>query len=42
MVVKFYKVNDEYGCFSNFSKYGFMLDDKYWPSSRYKIKEKNE
>lgn len=33
MAIKFYKVNDMYGCFSNFSKYSFVLDDKLWPTS---------
>ncbi|OOF35552.1 NADAR family protein [Rodentibacter heidelbergensis] len=28
--IMFYKVNDLYGEFSNFSPYGFILDKKYW------------
>ena len=35
MVVRFYKVNDEYGCFSNFSKHGFVIGGKYWPTSEH-------
>lgn len=26
----FYKMNDEYGCFSNFAHYNFELDGKRW------------
>lgn len=33
MTLYFYKVNEEYGCFSNFSKHGFELDGKYWNTS---------
>ncbi len=28
--IKFYRVNDPYGCFSNFAPYGFELDGFYW------------
>jgi hypothetical protein len=35
MAVRFYKVNDEYGCFSNFSKHGFELEGKYWSTSEH-------
>ncbi|WP_313640774.1 NADAR domain-containing protein [Paenibacillus sp.] len=35
MAIRFYKVNDEYGCFSNFSKHGFELDGKYWHTSEH-------
>lgn len=35
MTIRFYKVNDKYGCFSNFSKHGFELDGKYWPTSEH-------
>ena len=34
-MLKFYKVNEVYGCFSNFSKHGFELDRKYWPTSEH-------
>lgn len=30
--IGFYRVRDPYGCFSNFSRHGFYLDDKYWPT----------
>ncbi|MBN9389504.1 MAG: NADAR family protein [Chloroflexi bacterium] len=26
---------DPYGCFSNFSRHGFTLDGKYWPTSEH-------
>lgn len=35
MAIRFYKVNDKYGCFSNFSKHGLELDGKYWPTSEH-------
>jgi ribA/ribD-fused uncharacterized protein len=35
MAIRFYKVNDEYGCFSNFSKHGFELEGKYWSTSEH-------
>ncbi len=35
MAILFYKVNDSYGCFSNFSKHGFELDGKYWSTSEH-------
>lgn len=35
MAIYFYRVNDEYGCFSNFSKHGFELDGKYWMTSEH-------
>ncbi len=35
MTIRFYKVNDEYGCFSNFSKHGFELEDRCWPTSEH-------
>ena len=34
-MIKFYKVNNKYGCFSNFSNHGFELDGKYWKSSEH-------
>jgi len=30
MVIKFYKVNDDYGCFSNFAHYSVNLKGKTW------------
>lgn len=35
MSIRFYKVNEAYGCFSNFSKHGFELDGKYWITSEH-------
>lgn len=35
MAIYFYKINDEYGCFSNFSHYDFELDGKRWMTSEH-------
>ncbi|WP_460271873.1 NADAR family protein, partial [Clostridium sp. CTA-19] len=35
MTIKFYKVNDEYGCFSNFFRHGFKFVGKYWMTSEH-------
>lgn len=35
MTIEFYRVNEEYGGFSNFSKHGFELDGKYWRTSEH-------
>ncbi len=35
MGIFFYKINEEYGCFSNFSHYGFELDGKWWMTSEH-------
>ena len=35
MTIYFYSTQGEYGCFSNFSKHGFELDGKYWPTSEH-------
>ena len=35
MAIYFYGINDEYGCFSNFSHYGFELDGKWWMTSEH-------
>lgn len=35
MAISFYKTNDEYGCFSNFSHYGFELDGEWWMTSEH-------
>ena len=40
MVIKFYSINDEYGCFSNFSPHGFKLDGKYWKTSEHYFQAK--
>lgn len=34
-MISFYKINDEYGCFSNFAHYGFELDGKWWMTSEH-------
>ncbi|AFY49671.1 hypothetical protein Nos7524_3897 [Nostoc sp. PCC 7524] len=35
MTIYFYTVNEQYGCFSNFSAHGFVLDDLYWYTSEH-------
>ncbi|MBE7719331.1 MAG: NADAR family protein [Lacrimispora celerecrescens] len=35
MAIYFYKTNDKYGCFSNFSKHGFEIKGKYWMTSEH-------
>ena len=35
MAIYFYKINDEYGCFSNFAHYDFELDGKRWATSEH-------
>lgn len=35
MTIYFYSTRDAYGCFSNFSAHGFVLDDQYWPTSEH-------
>jgi hypothetical protein len=32
MTIYFYKVDDPYGCFSNFSPHPIQLDGLYWPT----------
>ena len=34
-VIKFYKVQEEFGCFSNFAAYPIELDGKIWPTSEH-------
>ncbi len=34
-IIKFYKVSNSYGCFSNFSNHGFELEEKYWKTSEH-------
>lgn len=34
-MIGFYRVNDPYGAFSNFAKYGFDIDGRYWPTSEH-------
>lgn len=35
MAIRFYKVSEEYGCFSNFSLHPITLEDKVWPTSEH-------
>jgi ribA/ribD-fused uncharacterized protein len=35
MPVYFYTTTDAYGCFSNFSRHGFELDGRYWPTAEH-------
>lgn len=35
MSILFYKVNEDYGCFSNFAHYGFELDGRWWMTSEH-------
>lgn len=35
MTIYFYSTREEYGCFSNFSTHGFVLDDLYWSTSEH-------
>lgn len=40
MSIYFYKITDKYGCFSNFAKYGFELDGKFWETSEHYFQAK--
>jgi ribA/ribD-fused uncharacterized protein len=35
MSIDFYSARGEYGCFSNFSRHGFELGGRYWPTSEH-------
>jgi ribA/ribD-fused uncharacterized protein len=36
MTIYFYSAREQpYGCFSNFSAHGFVLEGKYWPTSEH-------
>lgn len=36
MIIYFYSQREKpYGCFSNFSNHGFILDDLWWPTSEH-------
>lgn len=35
MAIYFYKINDKYGCFSNFAHYDFELDGRRWMTSEH-------
>ena len=34
-VIKFYKVREQFGCFSNFAAYPIEVDGKVWPTSEH-------
>ncbi len=34
-VIHFYRVSDDFGCFSNFAPYPIQLDGKQWPTSEH-------
>ena len=34
-IIKFYRIGDEYGCFSNFAAYPIELDGKTWPTTEH-------
>lgn len=34
-IIHFYRVSDEFGCFSNFAPYSIELDGKRWPTSEH-------
>lgn len=40
MSIYFYKVDEEYGCFSNFAHYGFELEGKHWMTSEHYFQAK--
>jgi ribA/ribD-fused uncharacterized protein len=33
--INFYRVSDDYGCFSNFAAYPIELDGQRWPTSEH-------
>ncbi len=35
MCIFFYKVEDKYGCFSNFASYAFVIDNVLWKTSEH-------
>ena len=39
-MIKFYKLKDEYGCFSNFSKHPIYVDDKLYPTTEFYYQSK--
>eukprot|EP01080_Neovahlkampfia_damariscottae_P003825 gene3825-6986_t len=39
-VINFYRQNDEYGCFSNFSEHEIKLEEKIWPTSEHYFQAK--
>jgi ribA/ribD-fused uncharacterized protein len=39
-VVNFYRVSEEFGCFSNFAPYPVRMDGKVWPTSEHYFQAK--
>lgn len=39
-MIKFYKVNDQYGCFSNFSKHSFIIDGVLYKTAEHYFQSK--
>lgn len=35
VTIRFYTANDDYGCFSNFSRHGVELEGIYWPTGEH-------
>ena len=33
--ILFYKTNEPFGCFANFSRHGITLDEKFWPTTEH-------
>lgn len=40
MAIYFYKINEAYGSFSNFSHHGFLVDGKWWMTSEHYFQAK--
>ncbi|MEI5908520.1 NADAR domain-containing protein [Bacillus spongiae] len=40
MAIYFYKINDDYGSFSNFSPHGFELEGSFWRTSEHYFQAK--
>ncbi len=40
MSIYFYSSKEQYGCFSNFSYYGFELEGRYWKTSEHYFQSK--
>jgi N-glycosidase YbiA len=39
-MIRFYRVNDPYGAFSNFAPFGFILEGRHWPTSEHYFQAK--
>ena len=35
MAIKFYRIKETYGCFSNFSRHAISLDGRMWPTTEH-------